>query len=94
MAIIREIERQASEAWRATLSEIPVELGQAAMATDEHDYKAVAAYDFFTVQIPTQSDNNDNSNQGGGTRSQVASRQTSGSSAPKRRRGPHSGGTR
>jgi hypothetical protein len=65
-----------------------------AMGADEHEYKAVAAYDFLTVQIPVQSDNNDNNHQGSGTRSQVASRQPSGSSAPKRRRGPHSGGTR
>ena len=60
-----------------------------AMAADERECKAVAAYDFLTVQIPVQSaDNNENNYRGGGTQSQVASRQT------KRRKGPHSGGTR
>jgi ribonuclease Z len=95
VAIIREIERQASEAWRATLCEVPVESGaeavSMAMAADEHECKAVAAYDFLTVQIPIQSaaDNNDTNHQGGGTR-----RQPSRSSPPKRRRGYYSGGTR
>jgi hypothetical protein len=90
---MREIERQASEAWGATPCEVPVELGAAAMAmaTDEHACKAVAAYDYLTVQIPSQLDTN---HQGGETQSQVARRQPSGSSAPKRRRGPHSGGPR
>jgi hypothetical protein len=83
VAIIREIERQASEAWRATPCEVPVDSEAEASAM------AVAAYDFLTVQIPVQSaDNNENNYRGGGTRSQVASRQT------KRRKGPHSGGTR
>lgn len=100
VTIIREIERQASEAWRATPCELPVELGAeaATMArvADENECKAVAAYDFLTVQIPIQStaDNNSSNNQGGGTGSQVRSRQPSRGYAPKRKRGPHSGGTR
>jgi hypothetical protein len=53
--MVREIERQASEAWRATPCEVP---GVEAMAKEE--YKAVAAYDFLTVQIPLQ-----NRDQGG-----------------------------
>ncbi|KAN0107445.1 Beta-lactamase-like protein [Russula decolorans] len=97
VAIIREIERQASDAWRATPCELPVELGAeaATMAkvADENECKAVAAYDFLTVQIPIQS-TADSNNQGGGTRSQVPSRQPSRSYAPKWKRGPHSGGTR
>jgi hypothetical protein len=86
--MIREIERQASEAWRATPCEVPGELGAEAsamamaMAADGCECNAVAAYDFLTVQIPVQSaDNNENNYPGG-------SRQT------KRRKAPHSGGTR
>ena len=53
---------------------------------DEDEFKAMAAYDFLTVQIPTQStaDNNRSNNQ----------RQPSRSYAPKRKRGPHPDGTR
>jgi hypothetical protein len=100
VAIIREIERQASEAWRATPCEIPVELGSEATTmakvADEHECNAVAAYDFLTVQIPSQStaDNNSSHNQGGEAGSQVPSRQPSRSHAPKRKRGPRSGSTR
>jgi hypothetical protein len=47
--MMREIERQASEAWRATPCEVP---GVEAMV--EEEYKAVVAYDFLTVQIPLQ----------------------------------------
>jgi ribonuclease Z len=99
VAIIREIERQASEAWRATPCELPVELGTEATTmakvADENECNAVAAYDFLTVQIPTQStvDNNSSNNQGGGTGSQVPSKQQSRGYAPKRKRG-RSGGTR
>ena len=99
VAIIREIERQASEAWRSTLCEVPVDFGTEAasmtVGADEHKCKAVAAYDFMTVQI-SAADNNDTSypSRGGGTRSEVVSRQSSRSSPPKRRRGPHSGGAR
>jgi hypothetical protein len=98
--MIREIERQASEAWRATPCELPVELGAEAATmsrvADENECKAVAAYDFLTVQIPIQStaDNNSSNNQGGGTGSQVRSRQPSHGYAPKRKRGRHSGGAR
>lgn len=65
------------------------------VGADEHKCKAVAAYDFMTVQI-SAADNNDTSypSRGGGTRSEVVSRQSSRSSPPKRRRGPHSGGAR
>jgi len=100
VAIIREIERQASEAWRATPCELPVESGAeaATMAkvADENGCNALAAYDFLTVQIPTQStaDNSSSNNQGGsGTGSQVP-RQPPRSHAPKRKRGPRSGGPR
>jgi hypothetical protein len=95
VAIIREIERQASEAWRATPCEIPVGLGAEATTTVDNECNAVAAYDFLAVQIPTQStvDNNSSNNQGGGTGSQVPSKQPSRGYAPKRKRG-RSGGTR
>jgi hypothetical protein len=96
VALIREIERQASEVWRATPCELPMELGaDAATVTDENECKAVAAYDFLTVQISIQStaDNNRSNNQGGGTGSQVPSRQPSRSYAPRWKRGPHSGGS-
>ena len=94
VALIREIERQASEAWRATPCELPMELG--AEAADENECNAVAAYDFLTVQIPHQStaDNNSRGNQGGGTGSRVSSRQPSRGYAPKRKRGPRSDGIR
>ena len=89
------MERQASEAWRATSCELPVELGAeaAAMAKvkDKNECKVVAAYDFLTVQIPTQSNAD---TQGGRTGSPVPSRQPLRSYAPIRKRGRHSGGTR
>jgi hypothetical protein len=92
--MIREIERQASEVWRTTPCELPVELGAeaATMAklADENKCKAVAAYDFLTVQIPIQSTTD---NQGGGT-SQVPTRRPSRGYGPKWKRGRHSGGTR
>ena len=78
---MREIERQASEAWRATPCEVPA---VQAMASEE--YKAVAAYDFLTVHIPLQAND-----QGG---SEVVNTQPRRNPRPKRKRIPHSGGTR
>ncbi|KAI0247747.1 beta-lactamase-like protein [Lactifluus subvellereus] len=81
--VMREIERQASEAWRGTPCEVP---GVQAMASEE--YKAVAAYDFLTTQIPLQAND-----QGG---SEVVNTQSRRNSRPtrKRKRNPHSDGTR
>jgi hypothetical protein len=45
--MVREIERQANEAWRATPCEVP-----GIQANTAQEYKAVAAYDFLTVHIP------------------------------------------
>ena len=65
-----------------------MELGAEAVTmsnvADVDEFKAMAAYDFLTVQIPTQSTTDNRNNQG----------QPSRSYAPKRKRGPHSGGTR
>jgi ribonuclease Z len=97
VTIIREIERQASEAWRSTPCELPMELGAEAATVadvaDENERNAVAAFDFLTVQIPTADDNSSN-NQGGRTGSQASNRQQSRGRAPKRKRGPRSDGTR
>jgi hypothetical protein len=78
---MREIERQASEAWRATPCEVP---GVQAMA--EEEYKVVAAYDFLTVQIPRQ-----DNDQGG---SEVVNTQPMHSNPRKRKRKARSDGTR
>ncbi|KAH9954537.1 beta-lactamase-like protein [Russula dissimulans] len=56
--IIREIERQATEAWESTPCEIP----EGAETTTE-GRKALAAYDFLTVQIPLQSSDQSGGNQ-------------------------------
>ena len=74
VATIREIERQASEAWRATPCEVPAGETEGAAFVAEaaeagvEERNAVAAYDFLTVQIPLQSDGR------GGDGNQIASR--------------------
>lgn len=71
---IREIERQASEAWRTTPCEVLAgEVEGAAFVAEAAEAgvegrNAVAAYDFLTVQIPFRSDGQ------GGDGNQVASR--------------------
>jgi hypothetical protein len=84
VATIREIERQASEAWRATPCEVPAGGTEAAVAAaavvaepeageiETEERNAVAAYDFLTVQIHRQSDGQGGGGGGGG--SQGASR--------------------
>ncbi|KAI9508988.1 beta-lactamase-like protein [Russula earlei] len=49
VAVIREIERQATEAWQST----PCDFSEEASASVE-GRKAKAAYDFLTVQVPLQ----------------------------------------
>ncbi|KAI9510726.1 beta-lactamase-like protein [Russula earlei] len=49
VAVIREIERQATEAWRST----PCDVSEEAPASVE-GRNAVAAYDFLTVEVPPQ----------------------------------------
>ncbi|KAI0287085.1 hypothetical protein BC826DRAFT_1046870 [Russula brevipes] len=77
--MIREIERQASEAWRTTPCEVP---GDAAPAAEECN--AVAAYDFLTVQVPLQS-----SDSGGGGQT-TTNRQPTRHRPQKRRKNAHS----
>jgi len=98
VATIREIERQASEAWRAAPCEVSAGDAEGAAFVAEtagagvEERNAVAAYDFLTVQIPFQSDGH------GGDGNQVASRrQPAGrnNNHAKRRRktqGPHTDG--
>ncbi len=96
VATIREIERQASEAWRTTPCEVPAGGTEAAVAAaavvaepeagdiETEERNAVAAYDFLTVQIHRQSDGQG----GGGSGSQGASRRqpTGRSNRPAKRR--------
>jgi len=63
---MREIERQATEAWRSTPCEVP----EGAAATAE-ERKAVVAYDFLAVQIPLQSSDQSGGNQGPHSRQQT-----------------------
>jgi hypothetical protein len=56
---VREIERQANEAWRAAPCEVP-----GIQANTAEEYKAVAAYDFLTVHIPLEVINNDQGGSG------------------------------
>lgn len=71
VALIREIERQASDAWRATPCEVPAGEAEStafvveAAEAQAEERNAVAAYDFLTVQIPHGQ---------GGDGNQVASR--------------------
>ena len=97
VALVREIERQASEAWRATPCEVPAGEAEGTAFVAEvaeavvEERNAVAAYDFLTVQIPLQSDGQ------GGDGNKVASRRqpaTRNNNHAKRRRkaqGPHTG---
>ena len=80
---MREIERQASEAWLAT----PCEVLGAGVVGPVEARRAVAAYDFMVVQIPTQAQN---SEQGGsaGPNPHLAGRDR----PEKRRRKAHAGG--
>ena len=48
MAILHELERQATHEWRQTSSVLP-----SGSAKEGEALRAVAAYDFMTVQIPT-----------------------------------------
>ncbi|KAI0259442.1 beta-lactamase-like protein [Gloeopeniophorella convolvens] len=50
VAIMREIERQASEAWRTTPCEIP-----GLILPEEENRHAIAAYDFLTIHVPADS---------------------------------------
>ena len=98
VATIREIERQASEAWRAAACEVPTGEAEGAAFVAEaaeagvEERNAVAAYDFLSVQISLQSDGR------GGDGNQVASRRppaARNNNHAKRRRkaqGPHTDG--
>jgi hypothetical protein len=93
---MREIERQASEAWRTAPCEVPpsgtnstvtvaVAMAQAeAMAVTE-ERNAIAAYDFLTVQVLCQPDDQGSGgNQVAGTRRQLGPRNNN--NAAKRRK--------
>ena len=83
--MMREFERQASEAWLATPCEVPgAEVGSA-----EEIRRAVVAHDFMVVQIPLQDQSSD---QGGsaGVNAQPAGRDR----PEKRRRKAYTGGGR
>ncbi len=57
--MMREIERQASEAWLATPCEV-LDAEEAAVVVGAAEVrKAIAAHDFMVVQIPLQAQTND-----------------------------------
>jgi hypothetical protein len=86
--MMREIERQASEAWFATPCEVLGTEEVAAIAGAAEVRRAVAAHDFMVVRIPLQGQGGD---QGG---SAGANAQPGRDRPEKRRRKAHTGGGR